>query len=638
MTPSAHPKKSTYRSDIQGLRAIAVGVVVAFHAGLPLPGGFTGVDVFFVISGFVITAKLLRDYASSGRISLFSFWRQRFQRLTPALAVLVSVVLTAGAFILFPDQQERAVATGVGAMLLVANIVIARTTGGYFDGPAEANPLLNTWSLSVEEQFYLVFPAVVLVALLIARRSAGSRRVLALALGIVFVGSFALAVYGTLGKSGGPELTWLNFYSPVGRAWEFVAGALVALLPTRQVSARPWLWSSSAWLALLVIVAATVWVNSEIPWPGMWTLAPVLATAWILYVGGLHTSGSAQRFLSARGMVKVGDWSYSIYLWHWPFISFALYLGLTNTPWLVVVAVASLLPAIASYYWVETPLRILRVSRPSRMLALVLAVVGVPLVIAATLGHVLPPTSKYQGDLGAANYLTYIDQHSSPCEGALGDLPWDRCRQSQPQSPIDTFVIGDSHAEHLYPGLIDAIPDSNIAYAYLADWPLGAEARSTAVFDALSADPSIRSVVINARWSDNLYGEQEVAARVRQLADSGKVVFLGNDGPFFSFHARECKFDRPLFFNDRCDESSEGFMALREANEPKLQAMVSGINSAHILDTSGVWCTEGSCSMLNGGDLLFADQGHLNVLGSRFLANHLLAADATFASALRRAD
>jgi peptidoglycan/LPS O-acetylase OafA/YrhL len=133
------------RLDIQGLRAFAVIIVIAYHADLPIPGGFIGVDVFFVISGFVITAMLLREKEKYGRVRFGNFWKRRFLRLTPALAVLVSVVILASLVFLFPDAQRLTIPTGLGAIFLVANLVIARNTGGYFDGPAELNPLLNTW-------------------------------------------------------------------------------------------------------------------------------------------------------------------------------------------------------------------------------------------------------------------------------------------------------------------------------------------------------------------------------------------------------------------------------------------------------------------------------------------------------------
>ncbi|WP_219107820.1 acyltransferase, partial [Austwickia sp. TVS 96-490-7B] len=163
--PTLRAVTSQRRPDIQGLRAIAVGLVIVYHAGLPVPGGFVGVDVFFVISGFVITAMLIREIETQGRVRFARFYLRRFRRLTPALALMLSVTLVMSAVALGPfGAQAVAAQTALGAVLLVANGVIAVTTGGYFDAPAESNPLLHTWSLSVEEQFYLFFPAVLSLA------------------------------------------------------------------------------------------------------------------------------------------------------------------------------------------------------------------------------------------------------------------------------------------------------------------------------------------------------------------------------------------------------------------------------------------------------------------------------------------
>ncbi len=165
----SHPpetRKRSRRPDIQGLRAVAVLMVVAFHAGLPLRGGFVGVDVFFVISGFVITGMLLRERRATGRIRFGQFYLRRFRRLTPALALMVTVTMIISAAILSPlGTQQVAAKTGIGAMLLAANVVIARMTGRYFDADAATNPLLHTWTLSVEEQFYLAFPALIALGL-----------------------------------------------------------------------------------------------------------------------------------------------------------------------------------------------------------------------------------------------------------------------------------------------------------------------------------------------------------------------------------------------------------------------------------------------------------------------------------------
>lgn len=196
-TPAANRRESAYRLDIQGLRAIAVLLVVAFHADLPVPGGFVGVDVFFVISGYVITTMLMREWHEFGRIGLGRFWRRRFFRLTPALALMIGITFVLSALILFPSEQRVAFQTGVGALFLVGNVVIARNTGGYFDAPADENPLLNTWSLSVEEQFYLLFPLLLVAALIAWRKSTRLRWVPITIVALVGSGSFALTLWST---------------------------------------------------------------------------------------------------------------------------------------------------------------------------------------------------------------------------------------------------------------------------------------------------------------------------------------------------------------------------------------------------------------------------------------------------------
>ena len=218
---TAHPPTGTRRRDIQGLRAVAVLVVVAFHAGLPVPGGFIGVDIFFVISGYVITNMLSLEWSRNGSINFRRFYSNRFKRLTPALALMVSSTLILSALLLSPTAPlENTAKTGLGAMLLVANLVIARTTGGYFDEPAATNPLLNTWSLSLEEQFYLVFPLVLLAGWMMARRFRSARSAPIAIIFAFMLGSFGaafLAAGGTTVQSG---------HGPAQNAHRFLSGEI----------------------------------------------------------------------------------------------------------------------------------------------------------------------------------------------------------------------------------------------------------------------------------------------------------------------------------------------------------------------------------------------------------------------------
>ena len=374
------------RLDIQGLRALAVIFVIAFHAGLPVPGGFVGVDVFFVISGFVITALLHREWLAKGRISLGSFYKRRFLRLTPALAVLVLVTMVVSMFLLSPfGTQQSAAQTGTGAMLLFANFAIVFNSGGYFSPSAEQNPLLNTWSLSVEEQFYLVFPVVLLLAWWVGAKL---KKTISVSFLIVLLGacvSFGLAVLASSGWSPQVGAALISFYSPVTRAWEFAAGALLFLL-TRGISrSRPASAAVIGILGLLLLLLSVFVITEATPFPGVWTLLPVSAALLLLLAGELG-SNVISRVLASKPLAYIGDRSYSLYLWHWPFIVFALILWPHNQLAVLLAVLASIPISLASFAFVEQPLRLRRGIRGVKFWSLVAVVVIPPIIVSQFLG------------------------------------------------------------------------------------------------------------------------------------------------------------------------------------------------------------------------------------------------------------
>jgi peptidoglycan/LPS O-acetylase OafA/YrhL len=332
-------------------------MVVAFHAGLPLPGGFVGVDVFFVISGFVITGLLRREWISTGRIRFGQFYLRRFKRLMPALALMVSLTLVISLFILSPlGIQQTAAQTGIGAMLVVANLVVMRKTGGYFDALAESNPLLHTWSLSVEEQFYLFFPAFIgLVLVLGAANRRAATRVFSYSLVVVLAAvSFLIALRG-VALTSSTSLSWsvthdrtvlglVGFYSPLTRSWEFAFGVVLAMAARGLARIRPAVAFCLSLTGVAALLASLSLMSDQTPFPGTWTLVPVVGTM-LLLAAGTGADNVFTRALSARSMVKIGDWSYSIYLWHWPVIVFAGVLWRENRSAAVIAAAASVIPA-----------------------------------------------------------------------------------------------------------------------------------------------------------------------------------------------------------------------------------------------------------------------------------------------------
>lgn len=376
MVSAASTPSVGFRADVQGIRGIAVLLVVAYHTGVALPGGFMGVDVFFVVSGYVITRLLAADLSTGGRLDFARFYLRRIRRLLPALAVTIGVVLAASTLLAPLGGQALAARTGAAAAVFNANTYLMRQGGdGYFDVGAELNPLLHTWSLSVEEQFYLVFPALLFLAWKVGRRftDIGPMRSAILALAAIsavsFAGSLALSHRVTDLAGLGPDIA---FYSAPTRAWEFAAGGLLALgaATTSRLSGPA--TAAFAALGVAMIGWSAVAFDAGTTWPGKAALAPVVGTALLLASGEPSGSSRINRLLEARPLRYLGDISYSWYLWNWPFVVFAAALWPQASGSVkVAAAVASLLPAHLSYQWVENPIR--KRPHPARRTTLALA-------------------------------------------------------------------------------------------------------------------------------------------------------------------------------------------------------------------------------------------------------------------------
>jgi peptidoglycan/LPS O-acetylase OafA/YrhL len=419
----------TFRPDIEGLRGVAVAMVVLFHAGLvAVAGGFVGVDVFFVISGFLITGLLLRERERRGSISLARFYARRIRRLLPAASVVL--VVTAGAAFALVNVLDRPsiMADAIACALSVGNIRFALGAGDYFAAVATPSPLLHFWSLGVEEQFYLVWP----LLLIAATRTRRPRVAAAIVLGLVAVVSFGANLAVTDLSPG-----W-SFYSLPTRAWQLALGGLVAIAGDRIDRLPRILRALTGWAGLLAVGIAAVVLDSSVPYPGVAAVLPTAGSLAIVATGA--TPGGPLRLLASLPLRFLGRVSYSLYLWHWPvFVLVPLALARAMTPAEVsgATAAAVILAALSERY-VERPFRHgspAIAARPRRTIAPGLVAIGVVVAIGG-------------GLLGAAdNAIAALDDRGVPGPSGSGivfESPSASPSPSQSTAPPATPVASGS--------------------------------------------------------------------------------------------------------------------------------------------------------------------------------------------------
>jgi len=350
--------KPKFRGDIQGLRALAVGVVVLDHAHIPgIPGGFIGVDVFFVISGFLITGILLGDIGKYAKVRFLHFYSRRAQRILPAATVVIIATCLASVALLGVIQARSVLVDGVWAVFFGANIHFAAVGTNYFAAGSATSPLQHYWSLAVEEQFYLVWPALLgLVAFIFRKRHVtGHIPRVPIAITLVAVGAFSLYM-SIVQTAANPTAA---YFSTLDRTWELAVGALLAV-------ALPWLAkipdnvrSALSWMGLVAIMSAALLFTASTAIPGYKALLPVLGCGALL-IGGINAPRfGAHTLMSMKPLRFLGDISYSLYLWHWPILIIgAAYLGARDTlPVRVGLIAVSIAVATISYYGLENPMR-----------------------------------------------------------------------------------------------------------------------------------------------------------------------------------------------------------------------------------------------------------------------------------------
>ena len=361
--------KVSFRTDIQGMRALAVGLVILAHAGFgTAAGGFVGVDVFFVISGFLIVGLLLREGSTTGRIAILGFYARRARRIIPAAAVVLVASTVAATYVLPLLRSIEVFKDAVWAALFGANIRFSLVETDYFAQGEPPSPLQHYWSLSVDEQFYVVIPALLMAVLLVLRRRhatpegapperRGVDRAVVVVMAVVIAASLAWSVYLTSTD------TTAAYFSTLTRAWELgIGGLLAALVDGRRIRLGRWPAEVLAWTGLAAILVATLTFSEATPFPGYAALLPVLGAAFVLAAGGAEGGPStyAFRLLSIPPARVLGDWSYSLYLWHFPVLRLVAEYGprpgLTRAELVVALALIVALSA-ATYTFVEQPVR-----------------------------------------------------------------------------------------------------------------------------------------------------------------------------------------------------------------------------------------------------------------------------------------
>lgn len=615
------PEAHKYRPDIDGLRAIAVVAVLIYHLNKEwLPGGFVGVDVFFVISGYLITGLVRRELLES-KFSFRAFYLRRIRRLWPALAAVTLVTVAFAFFVLLP-RDFHSLSKSVLAQPLALQNISFMVEGEYFLG-SETKPLLHTWSLGVEEQFYLVWPA--LLALATKR---GWRTVLAATI-LLSVGSFV----GSLLLM--PLSPKASFFLLPPRAWELGVGAGLAILEERV--GRRWLGQTAGQLAgllgLLAVLAGCIVIDSTMAFPGFVAAIPVFGTA-LLIVGSGSSSGPVTAGLKHPSMVYIGRLSYSLYLWHWPVIVFAKHLGVFSTDSGTVVALTliSMALAAASYELVEKTIRRGRLLPSSKGL-LIFAGLSASLTLASGYVGLRTQGADFRYDGASRAMLTaYFDAERDRC-GFIFRVtnPRDQVCDLHRASRDDGAVLlwGNSHAD-MWSGALRELAARYDRSLYLnarncrptTDSSFCNGSVQAQVLEAIK-QRQIDSVVLASSWrgaykiADEVLIEQ-LEAVVDKLAKLGVRVFLVVDVPADESFDPQAQY----LMNPRNPEFGsipiDAFESKTHAFEKKMLAEIADrYDTVTVIDPRDVYCYDGQrCYAGRGDEAWFHDSGHLTNAGA----------------------
>jgi peptidoglycan/LPS O-acetylase OafA/YrhL len=645
MASSIHPK---YRADIDGLRAIAILSVVIFHA-FPnaLPGGFIGVDIFFVISGFLISSIIFANLEQNS-FSLADFYNRRIKRIFPALVLVLLSCYAAGWVLFFADEFDQLGWHMVGGASFVSNLMLWKESG-YFDSVAEKKPLMHLWSLAIEEQFYIIWP--LLMALVWKRKWN-----FLLLTAIVAIVSFGFNIHYI-----GQHNTTAAFYSPASRFWELTIGGVLAYLSLHRPQWLGQRHHQASVLGFALLAAGLIFIDRDRDFPGAWALLPTLGAFFLIAAGPQGVLN--QHLLSQRLMTWFGLISYPLYLWHWPILSLARIVHAEPLPAPARAGAMVLATALAwlTVKLVEKPLRF---GQHGRAKTTALAAL---MVVVAALGALAHVTGGLRSRSLPARHplLTQrVDPSSAHAPACQRDIFLKPCEDTG--RPFTTMIMGDSHGNHLYDGLAEATHDTTVAATtcmplvgiYMQTTRHQAHnvcarndylARS---LDALKQTPSIDTVVLSGYWrrvldphfqserEHELWGEFSLTSTINSEASLSpddkiirglqrtldqltalhkRIVFVRSNPDIAQDFSDHCLKREPILAGGviaDCTVPRAQALALREREDRIVATLLKQYPALIAYDPIDDLCDAQHCYLIKDGTPWYGDAHHLSKYGS----------------------
>ncbi len=642
-----------YRPDIDGLRAFAILSLLAFHfSPTTFPGGFIGVDIFFVISGYLISTIIFSGLDKNTFI-FREFYARRIKRIFPCLILVLVASFAFGWFALLAEEYRQLGKHIAGGAAFVSNLILWNESG-YFDNDAVTKPLLNLWSLAIEEQFYISWPFILWFA--------HKRKLNLLTVCIIIAAlSFFLNIR-TIDLN-----VVAGFYSPYTRFWELMSGSIlswyVLYKPNYLLADHPrletlvskltfgsvkncghlLLVNTVSILGILLLLYGFYRIDKGIGFPGKWALIPVFGTMLLIYAG--PTTWVNRVIFSNRAAIFFGLISYPLYLWHWPMLSFARIVEGDAPSFKIRAILVALSVALAwlTYKLIETPIRKkgcgnLKVTILV-LLMMIIGFVGYNTYSREGLSFRQNATLKgYVGDIGHLYYHKYIAEKYYVCKPeaiAKEALEWEgfiRCIQSKPSSSVDIALVGDSHAEHLFLGMAQALPAKNVVFYIKNSPPFIGNPEFEKIFKTIIESKSINMVILTMDW----YGrydqvplgstlDRELIEIIDLLSNAGKYIYLVDGVAISNFAPDRCKGRRWMSTKDpSCEMNFENFKKQRARYSDSLNKVIKERSNVKVLEIGKYLCNEKKCTMTMDNEILYRDNHHLNLNGSSYIGRKLV--------------